>query len=261
MSNPNLQSQRVDLLSTKVINFGGRQIKNAGNGTDTQDYITLGQLNSAIAPLATTAALNSVVSNLGLPTAAIQGSVIWAGRPTAGSSLSFQADSNLFYDNTTQTLNVPNFLATTAINLSTLTASEPVLSDSSKNLISGQIDLSSASYVKNQLKVANGGTGLATLTAGSVLVGNGTGNVSLLAGVTGSLSLSLSTGSPTTGTANFVNGFGTTTIQYKDWTGTNQSVTVFTSYTTGTAIASVTGTFLTNVTITSNSFTNGVRTT
>lgn len=44
MSNQNLQNSRVDLLSVRTPNMGGRQIKNAGDATDAQDFVTLGQL-------------------------------------------------------------------------------------------------------------------------------------------------------------------------------------------------------------------------
>lgn len=44
MSNQNLQNSRVDLLSVRTLNLSGRQAKNAGDATDAQDFVTLGQL-------------------------------------------------------------------------------------------------------------------------------------------------------------------------------------------------------------------------
>lgn len=64
----------------------------------------------------------------------------------------------------------------TSINVTGLTASLPVQTDASKNLISAAINLASA-QVTGVLPVANGGTGVSTLTAGNVLVGNGTSAV------------------------------------------------------------------------------------
>lgn len=43
-----LRDRKVDLLSTEVIDFHGRQIKNAGDGVDDLDYVTVRQLNKAI---------------------------------------------------------------------------------------------------------------------------------------------------------------------------------------------------------------------
>jgi hypothetical protein len=46
MPNQILQNSRVDLLSVRNLDFKGRQIKNAGNAVDPQDYVTLSQLRS-----------------------------------------------------------------------------------------------------------------------------------------------------------------------------------------------------------------------
>lgn len=46
MPNQSLQNSRVDLLSTRNLDFKGRKIQNAGDGTLPQDYVTLAQIQS-----------------------------------------------------------------------------------------------------------------------------------------------------------------------------------------------------------------------
>jgi hypothetical protein len=43
-----LLNQKTNQLTTKVLDFHGRQIKNAGNAVDQQDYVTLAQLQAAV---------------------------------------------------------------------------------------------------------------------------------------------------------------------------------------------------------------------
>jgi len=62
-------------------------------------------------------------------------------------------------------------------NAATATLTNKTISGTTNNITSISADTS----LVNQVKVANGGTGLATLTSGSVLVGAGTSNVSLVA--------------------------------------------------------------------------------
>lgn len=58
---------------------------------------------------------------------------------------------------------------------STLTASKPVFTDASKNLVStGTVSLTSE--VAGTLPVANGGTGQTSYTDGQLLIGNSSGN-------------------------------------------------------------------------------------
>jgi hypothetical protein len=45
----NLRSNKVDALTTQSQNFHGRRITNAANAVNPQDYVTLSQLNAAIA--------------------------------------------------------------------------------------------------------------------------------------------------------------------------------------------------------------------
>jgi len=58
----NLLNQKTNQLTTKVLDFHGRQIKNAGNGVDQQDYVTLAQLNAAITTTASSAIASTVSS-------------------------------------------------------------------------------------------------------------------------------------------------------------------------------------------------------
>jgi hypothetical protein len=78
------------------------------------------------------------------------------------SSGSFGASANLTFDGTTLTAN--NFID------SSLTASKPVFTDASKNLVS-----------TGTLGVDQGGTGLTTLTANNVILGNGASTPSFVA--------------------------------------------------------------------------------
>ena len=74
----------------------------------------------------------------------------------------FGASANLTFDGTTLTAN--NLID------SSLTASKPVFTDASKNLVS-----------TGTLGVDQGGTGLTTLTANNVILGNGTSNPTFVA--------------------------------------------------------------------------------
>ena len=86
--------------------------------------------------------------------------------------------------------NSPSF---TNLTLTGLTASEPVLTNSSKELISGQINLASSSYVTGLLPLANGGTNASltasnggifysTASAGAILGGTATAGQLLTSG-------------------------------------------------------------------------------
>lgn len=46
MPGQDLQNQKVDFLTTKVVDNRGRQIKNGGDATDAQDFLTLAQLRN-----------------------------------------------------------------------------------------------------------------------------------------------------------------------------------------------------------------------
>lgn len=100
--------------------------------------------------------------------------------------------------------------------ISSTTASKPLLVDSGKNVISRAIDLSSLE-VSNTLAVSNGGTGKSSLTTDSVMLGNGTSAVQLLAGVSDTHSVISSIG------------VSTYSLQYKDHAGTNQTLSVVTN--------------------------------
>lgn len=149
-----------------------------------------------------------------------------------------------------------------------LTASRPLKLDSGNTLTSGKIDLAApATDVTGVTAVTNGGTGTNTLSQYAVLLGNGGGAVSwanpgasgrvltdngglanpsfqsLPGGITGALTLSPTTASP---------GTSVVALQYKDWAGLNQTLNVVTA---------VSGTFVDAVTLTTNAFTNGLRST
>jgi hypothetical protein len=76
---------------------------------------------------------------------------------------------------------VQGALKPSSLQISGLTASLPVKTDASKNLVSAAINLASATEVTGSLPVNRGGTGLATLTTNNLLVGAGTSNVTFIA--------------------------------------------------------------------------------
>ena len=76
--------------------------------------------------------------------------------------------------------------------LSSLSPSKPVKTNAGKKLISALIDF--ATDIIGLLTVPFGGTGAVTFTANSVLLGNGTGAIQTQAGVTGALTLTVTTG-------------------------------------------------------------------
>jgi len=162
-----LQNSKTDLLSTQNIIFNGRRITSAGNAVAEQDYVTLSQVNSLISAAIPTTTTNRTQININ--------GIIKNGQPGAilfvGSQGQLSQDSvNFKYDQGNQILDLVN------LNISSLTISKPVKSDANKNLVSGLIVLTTD--VSGILKVVNGGTQLATLTAHAVLIGNGTGTVS-----------------------------------------------------------------------------------
>jgi hypothetical protein len=122
-------------------------------------------------------AINSIV--LSGISGFVQGAVLFMGT----NGVIQQDPTNFSWDSSVHVLSISGIL------LSSLTASSPVLSDGSKNLISGKIDLSSSSYIVNTLGVANGGTGATSLTAYGVLIGNGTGAIAIASPGTSGLPL------------------------------------------------------------------------
>jgi hypothetical protein len=98
-----------------------------------------------------------------LTAAGVADSSLTSGRVTfAGASGNLSDSANLTFDGTTLTAN--NFID------SSLTVSKPVFTDGSKNLVS-----------TGTLGVDQGGTGLTTLTANNVILGNGTSTPSFVA--------------------------------------------------------------------------------
>jgi hypothetical protein len=149
-----------------------------------------------------------------------------------------------------------------ALRVKGLTASLPLKLDSNKDLLSEKIKLANASgEVQGILDETNGGTGTST------------------AGINGAITLGTTPGaqSVTTGAQSSATGsqsLTTTTLQYKDWAGSNQSLTVVTGVTLQTTVvtsvslqgtvvtaASVQNPALIAASLTTNNFTNGKRTT
>jgi len=104
---------------------------------------------------------------------------------------------------------------TGVFNIPQLTASLPLKTNGSKDLISAAIDLTSATEVTGALPVNRGGTGAATFTANNVLLGNGTSALQVVApGTNGNVLTSNGTtwisspaaGGASTFNANIVNG-------------------------------------------------------
>lgn len=241
-----LQNSRTDLLSTQNIDFKSRSIKNAGNAIDQQDYVTLSQLGSSIKT-----AIDEIPNKL--PSTQING-IVKQGIP--GAVLFIGANGKLAQDSTKFSYSNGKVTLFDTILLGSLTVSKPVKSDANKNLVSGLIVLTTD--VSGILPVPNGGSGAATFTANSVLIGNGTGAFQVQAGITGSLVLGTTSATPGSGSGSVSTSTGS--IQYKDWAGANQTAT-FLITATGTFLTSITGSFLTTVTLTTNAFTKGVRST
>lgn len=248
-----IDKNKIDLLTTQVTDQKGRQIKNLGSAVQPNDAVTLQQVQDLIATaIANNSNINSIDSY-----------------PYSSGILhklvhTFQKAVNFL--STISVSGLASFATATfsgAVNFSGLTASRILKLDGSKNVTSDKVDLAApATDIQNTLGVGNGGTGQASFTAGNVLLGNGTSPINSVAGVNGALSLSKTPGTqssiPSTQSAGF------TTIQYKDWAGVNQSVSVCTSLTIQSpVITSVTleASPLKDVSLTTNNFTNGVRTT
>jgi len=95
---------------------------------------------------------------------------------TSGTGIAVAAGKSMFvFNNATNVVDA--ITASSSLNISGLTASKPVFTDASKNLTSS-----------GTLAVDQGGTGLATLTANNVILGNGTSAPTFVApGTTGNL--------------------------------------------------------------------------
>jgi len=95
---------------------------------------------------------------------------------SSGTGIAVPAGKSMFvFNNATNVVDAVT--ASSSLNISGLTASKPVFTDASKNLTSS-----------GTLAVDQGGTGLATLTANNVILGNGTSAPTFVApGTTGNL--------------------------------------------------------------------------
>lgn len=92
MTNKTLQSNKVDLLSTQLIDFNQRRITNAANAVNQQDYVTLAQLNTAIAGIATqVAAIQQQPTIIGAASVRMTttGTITIAGAGNARSPITF----------------------------------------------------------------------------------------------------------------------------------------------------------------------------
>jgi hypothetical protein len=113
-----------------------------------------------------------------------------------GSSTRLQGDTiyGTFTQNAGSTTTNRGVYYGTGANLTSLSASSPVLTDASKNLVSGNIAL--GSQVSGTLLIANGGTNITTYTTGDTLYASASNVLSKLAiGTTGQV-LSISGGVP-----------------------------------------------------------------
>jgi hypothetical protein len=199
--------------------FKGSQLKNIGNGVAEGDAVNVGQLNAA-------------VKNTGTPTVppAQQSTffnTLTVGTLTIISKIIPQiTDTVILGDaiNWFQRMYLKELVCYNS------TASQPAKFDVNQILTSGAIDLATAE-VTGTLPENKGGTGTTT------------------AGINGALTLT-----PSTATLSL--SVGTTTLQYKDHAGVNQTLDVVTSVSLNNA-----GSYLTSVTLTTNSFTKGKRTT
>lgn len=145
--------------------------------------------------------------------------------------------------------------------LSQLTDVQNQVTQVINNLSSQKIDLSSS--VKGVLPVANGGTGAKSFGINTILLGNGTGPFTELTGVNNTIILNQVSGAQSfTATGQ---GYTNTTIQYKDWSGNNQSQLVVTGVTLsaiGIGSLSIQSNVITEVDLSPavNTFTHGIKT-
>jgi hypothetical protein len=145
---------------------------NASDAQDQQDYVTLAQLTAGDKKL------QDQIDSLPAPNTNINigdtvgkandGSLLFTAK--SGLSNVLTQDPALTYDQSVPLLMVPN------VQLSSLGAGQPVKTDTSKNLVSGTIDLTTTD-VTGTLPVSKGGTGQVTLTNHAVLLGAGSAGI------------------------------------------------------------------------------------
>jgi hypothetical protein len=128
------------------------------------------------------------------------------------------------------------YIYTQDMNLYGEAVSLPLHLSAANKVISKAINLTSATEVLGALPVNRGGTGAASFTADNVLVGNGTSAIGVVAGVTNSYAYVGSVGATTT------------SLQYKDHDGNNQTQTVLTGLTGSSGAMYFTKGVLTNAT-------------
>ncbi len=148
---------------------------------------------------------------------------ITASSPTGAVTLSFPSvlhSSNNVLDDGTGIATFVNIID------AGLTASQPILTNGSKQLVSGQINLASTSFVTGILPLANGGTSAAltasnggifysTASSGAILAGTATSHLPLLSGLSsspawGAFALSLGGALTTAGSLTTLGSFGAT---------------------------------------------------
>lgn len=166
------------ILGTVTINNGGSETMGIGTGSYS-GILGIGNASASIFMLGTihinTSGSDGTSIGNSSSTTTLAGAI--AGSPTWNSQQTF-----------------PNVVITT------LTASEPVLSNGTKQLVSGQINLASSSYVTGILGGSNGGTGVnngsSTFTMGGntafsgafTFTGTLTNNTSVIFPISGTLS-------------------------------------------------------------------------
>jgi len=106
---------------------------------------------------------------------------------SSGSNGGLAVGTNLVISSSRAAQNLTGVVSSGTIQFSGLANGIVSINDGAGTLTSGTLDRNSSTYFNTTLSVANGGTGATSLTSGSLLVGNGTSAVSLLAGTAGQI--------------------------------------------------------------------------
>lgn len=187
-SNKDIVAEQIDLASTSdvtgilpVANGGtgasavgsSNQVLGVNNAGTALEYKTVA-VGTSGTDFAVANAVNSITLNLPDAGAAARGVITTGAQTLAGQKT----------------------LSSAPI-LSSLTASRPLKLDGSKIITATQIDLTSTNDITGALLVANGGTGLASYTAGDLITATGTTTLASLAKGTANQILGMNSGATT----------------------------------------------------------------
>lgn len=184
----------MNLGATTITTNGGGNKPSGFSATNCQfSYGSLGGATSLDASSTMTFRYQRLTSTLSISGTVTSVVSTYLGTVTVGSGGVWNSDGDIVNNTPSNsgTITSTGVLQASGSRLSSLTASSPVLTDASKNLVSGNIAL--ASQVSGILPTANGGTNISSYTTGDTLYASatnvlsklpigGTGNVLTVAG-------------------------------------------------------------------------------